>query len=159
VLGLLAIVLLLSGVWLWFFYRPAVPAAWNPELGEMQPMRIVHRLASTGAMWATAVLGALLVVRRWQRWPVALAMVMIAVAGAFSGDLVAWDQLALYAVTVGEEFRGLQAVFDDGVKFVLLDGTEIDVGTFRWWSVVHVALVPVAAAIVLVWRRLRRRRP
>jgi quinol-cytochrome oxidoreductase complex cytochrome b subunit len=158
VLGLLALVLLVTGVWLWFEYRPVVPAAWDPVLGERQPMRDVHRVASSVALTVATVQGGLLVVRRWRRWPLALLVVIPTAVAAFTGELVAWDQLSLFAVTVGENVRGLRAVFDDGVKFVLVDGTEVSVTTFRRWAVVHVALLPVAAAVAAAVAYLRARR-
>ena len=165
-LGLLALVLLVTGVWLWFEYRPSATApVWsdpvNPRQQGVHRMRIVHHVASTLAMSAAAALGVLLVLRRRRQWPIALLVPAAAVAGAFTGYLVAWDQLALSSVTVGTDLSGLRAAFDERVVYVLVEGTEVAAGTFRRWAALHVALLPVAAAIagLVTWVRARRARP
>ena len=48
---------------------------------------------------------------------------------SFTGYLLPWDQLALWAVTVGTNMMGYTPVFGDQVRFVLLGGVEIGTDT------------------------------
>ena len=44
---------------------------------------------------------------------------------SFTGYLLPWDQLALWAVAVGTNMMGYTPVFGQDVRFVLLGGAEI----------------------------------
>jgi quinol-cytochrome oxidoreductase complex cytochrome b subunit len=102
------------------------------------------------------VLGILEVDARRRSWPAAAAEVVLGLALSFTGFLLPWDQLALRAVTVGTNFRGMfSAAFDSQVKFVIVGGREISQATIRTWFIVHAAVLPVALAVSLA--ALRRR--
>jgi hypothetical protein len=78
--------------------------------------------------------------------------------GAVTGRLIAWDQLALWSVTVGVDRRGvLNAGDSEQARFVIVDGREVPLDTFRFWVMVHLLLLPVvcagAAAVAVVRRR------
>jgi quinol-cytochrome oxidoreductase complex cytochrome b subunit len=82
---------------------------------------------------------------------------VVAVAGSFTGQLLAWDQLALKAVTVGSSYRGMLDPLGDDVRFLIIAGTEVSQGSFLAWLLVHVVAVPAAAVAVglPLWRRMR----
>src|SRR5918996_1313471 len=66
-----------------------------------------------------------------------------------------WDQLALWAVTVGTNMMGYTPVFGDQVRFVLLGGAEIGTDTLLRWYVLHVLLLPFVLVVFLAihfWR-------
>ncbi|HEY9558245.1 MAG TPA: hypothetical protein VIR58_16025 [Acidimicrobiales bacterium] len=71
---------------------------------------------------------------------------------------VEWDQLALWAVTVGEGIDGYWvAGFDEGVRFVIADGHEVSQGEYATALLVHLG-APVLAAVALlvaVWTLVR----
>ena len=74
---------------------------------------------------------------------------------SFTGYLLPWDQLALWAVTVGTNMMGYTPVFGDQVRFVLLGGKEIGTDTLLRWYVLHVLFVPFVTVIFLAihfWR-------
>jgi hypothetical protein len=52
---------------------------------------------------------------------------------AFTGYLLPWDQLALWAVTVGTNMMGYMPVFGSQVRFELLGGFEIGPATLLRW--------------------------
>jgi hypothetical protein len=151
--------IVISGVPLVWRYVPAVvDTTWD---------RRVHRLSASTALWAALVWGlasaARSVARRRngrQRRDVAAASmtvlgVILVVLASVTGYLLPWDQLALWAVTVGSDIRGIDdAAFSDGVRFVLIGGTEISPGAYRIWTIVHTVLVPlaIAATFALRWR-------
>ena len=74
---------------------------------------------------------------------------------AFTGYLLPWDQLALWAVTVGTNMMGFTPVFGDQVRFVLLGGKQIGAETLLRWYVLHVLMLPFVLVIFLAihfWR-------
>jgi quinol-cytochrome oxidoreductase complex cytochrome b subunit len=142
------VVLVVTGVWLSFFYLPTSP----PE----QPMRVVHRTASIGFPLPVLALGLLHAVERRRSWPWGAGAFVLALGLSFTGYLLPWDQLALYAVTIGTNMRGLvTAAFSNEVKFVLVGSREISQGTIRTWFVVHAAVLPVLLALCLAGLRRR----
>src|SRR5205085_1280336 len=74
---------------------------------------------------------------------------------SFTGYLLPWDQLALWAVTVGTNMMGYTPVFGQQVRFVLLSGVEISSETLLRWYVLHVLLFPFIIVIFMAihfWR-------
>ncbi|MEN3271528.1 MAG: menaquinol-cytochrome c reductase cytochrome b subunit [Actinomycetota bacterium] len=160
VLGASLIVLALSGAPLVWKYRPSIVGMpWD---------RGVHRVSATIALWAAVIwalasAGRTIAERRrsegargnaFGAWMTAAAVVLIVIASV-TGFLLPWDQLALWAVTVGTNIRGVDdAAFSDGIRFVLINGTEISQGTYRFWTIVHTVLLPVALAVTfgVRWR-------
>ncbi|MDE0804624.1 MAG: hypothetical protein OSA99_15050 [Acidimicrobiales bacterium] len=177
ILSIEVVVLVVSGVALCFVYRPSAAQAWDDiyELhldgglsGEMllsQRVRSAHRLASVAAV-PTALIAAV-VHTVGARPPLrgaagivgAVALAAVALLASVTGFLLPWDQLALWAVTVGEEVGGYGFLFDDDVRFVLIGGVEVTPGTLLGWLVAHVALGAVSVALVgALWSAGRRSR-
>ena len=74
---------------------------------------------------------------------------------SFTGYLLPWDQLALWAVTVGTNMMGYTPVFGSQVRFVLLGGAEIGGPTLLRWYVLHVLMLPFVIVIFMAihfWR-------
>jgi quinol-cytochrome oxidoreductase complex cytochrome b subunit len=74
---------------------------------------------------------------------------------SFTGYLLPWDQLALWAVAVGTNMMGYSPVIGEQVRFVLLGGVEIGAETLLRWYVLHVLLFPFVTVIFLAihfWR-------
>ena len=157
------VVLAATGAYLFFEYRPTASAAWADIFGadptEVQGWRVVHRGASFAAVATAMAAGVLMVaaaVRSAGRWALAGSVVAVVVAGSFTGYLLPWDQLALWAVTVGTDVGGYELLWTDDVRFVLLGGVEVGTSTLRWWMVVHLVLGTAALVLpVLGWRRIR----
>lgn len=147
----LTLVLVLTGVPLIWLYSP------DPEAGSAW-LGTTHRVASTLLLNAAVVYLIVVVARRQDRWrwPHASGLVVLVFLLGFTGYLLAWDQLALYAVTVGTDIRGVLEPFSDEVKFVLLGGAEITASTYRSWVLVHLVALPLAglAGLWLVRRRV-----
>jgi hypothetical protein len=102
--------------------------------------------------------------RRRSEVPAIVAPLAIFVLIGFTsstGLSLRWDQLALEAVTVGSDFgAGIwHAAFDDGIVFVLVDGSEVEQSVYAQLAIVHTIGLPLlilAGLGVLAWRRLRR---
>lgn len=89
----------------------------------------------------------------WLRRHVGVA---IAAAGAaliawYTTALVRWDQVALWAVTVGGDIDGYwPAAFDDRVRFVLIDNREVSQSSYAVALALHL-VTPVLAVIGLAY--------
>lgn len=98
----------------------------------------------------------------------AVAVRLVAAAVAVVGSIVAsltwglvrWDQVALWAVTVGESFSGLwkPAVSDD-VRFLIIGGAEVGQSTYLRALVIHLGAPVVAAVALLAAEWIGRDRP
>ena len=74
---------------------------------------------------------------------------------SFSGYLLPWDQLALWAVTVGTNMAGFVPVIGNEVKFALLAGVEVSGATLLRFYVLHVLAFPFILVLFLAvhfWR-------
>ena len=60
-------------------------------------------------------------------WVIGVILLTLTLLLSFTGYLLPWDQLALWAVTVGTNMIGYTPVFGRDVRFVLLGGAEIGV--------------------------------
>jgi quinol-cytochrome oxidoreductase complex cytochrome b subunit len=142
--------LVLTGVLLFFVYRPTRPGV--VELPEL--VRVVHRLVSwdvlpTSVAYLATALGATW--RRARRIFAAASLVLGCLGASFTGFLLPWDQVALWAVRVGPDVGGFRSVFLDATRFFLIDSVEVGVDTMQRWLTVHVvlgaALTGIAVAI------------
>ncbi len=159
-----AVVLAVTGVWLTFNYRPNAAQAWRdldmPSAG-IGWARLTHQVAT--ALLVPLVVAFLVVgVVASRRWRPATALLVTTLALTWTGFLLPWDQLALWAVTVGTDYQGMiAAAFNDDVRFVLIGGVEISQATLRLWFLVHTVALTVAFAglLALAARSVRSRPP
>jgi hypothetical protein len=171
----LLVALAASGFALSTRYRPGTAEGLRDiGRGAAVDLRDAHRLLSTLLLWTGVGLvasGLGLAIQRHRRdedrrstvWTGVLpVLLLVAIAlAAFTGNAIAWDQLALAAVTVGSDLDGIwAAAFDDGIVFVLVDGRELSQADYARGVIAHVALVPLVL-LGLGWATARRltRRP
>ena len=86
---------------------------------------------------------------------VGVILLLLTLLLSFTGYLLPWDQLALWAVTVGTNMAGFVPVIGAQVKFALLGGVEVTAGTLLRWYVLHVLFLPFIIVIFLAvhfWR-------
>ncbi|MGH9111874.1 MAG: hypothetical protein ACRDZN_06200 [Acidimicrobiales bacterium] len=140
--------LMVSGLPLIWLYEPDRQGGGR---GGFWWLREAHTVASTmllGAVAGVIVVLAVAGVRQLRvppGWIVALGALVVAGVGQISGQLLAWDQLALRAVTTGDHIRGVVDALSDDVRFLLIDGTEVSRGAYAVWAGIHVLAVPLIA--------------
>lgn len=178
---LLYLILTVTGVLLMFYYRPTVDLAYRDmkdldfavTLGKF--MRNAHRW-SAQAMVVFVILhmvrvfltGAYKKPREFN-WGVGVLLLSLTLFLSFTGYLLPWDQLAMWAVTVGTNmagatpFAGNEGPFSsmlgvritNDVRFVLLGGTVVGENTLLRFYVMHCVAVPLVAGVLLMlhfWR-------
>ena len=149
-------ILLVTGVYGVFFYRPTAAAAY----ADMEVLRsevtlgLITRWIHRTAAWLVLLLTAAGVVTAavqsgWRRASPWAVLIPLTSAMGFTGFLLPWNQLALWSITVGTNMTGFTPVFGDNVRFVLLDGMEVSTTTLRTWLLIHILLLPLLAALVV----------
>jgi quinol-cytochrome oxidoreductase complex cytochrome b subunit len=170
VVGALVAILIVTGLWLTFRYRPDRAEAYanvqSLEHGKpLLTMRHAHLVATwllafAGLVLGVASFGLFVVRKRWVALSLPLFGALLAFIAAVSGLLLPWDQIALNSVTVGSNIEGYTKILgNDNVKYVIVGRTEIEPNAFVAWFWTHVgatvAVVAVLAATAFVMRRRR----
>jgi quinol-cytochrome oxidoreductase complex cytochrome b subunit len=163
----LFILLTITGIFLMFYYTPSAETAYadvqalstNVAFGSL--MRNLHRwgahlmvLSVFLHMSRVFYHGAYKPPREFN-WVVGVVLLFLTLLLSFSGYLLPWDQLALWAVTVGTNMASFVPVIGAQVKFGLLAGVEVTASTLLRFYVLHVLFFPFIIVIFMAvhfWR-------
>lgn len=164
---LMFLILTATGIWLMFYYVPAVPEAYDSMhllntgvvLGRF--VRNLHRWAAHGmviAVWLhmTRVFftGSYKRPREFN-WVIGVGLFLVTVALSFTGYLLPWDQLAYWAISVGSNMAKSMPVLGTSIQRLLLGGSEVGPITLIRWYTLHVVLLPVVCLFLMAthfWR-------
>ena len=162
-----------SAIWLFANYRPTgvVPFGTPSRLADPDLVQRWNESILTWWLWAAVILVVAVsaaAVRRRSAPPfpvvVGAASTLVSAAVAvWTRPAVQWDQLALWAVDPRTDLDGYGApILGEGVRFVLVEGTEISIGTYTGSLVIHfgaMALGALASGMVgwTLWRSSRER--
>jgi quinol-cytochrome oxidoreductase complex cytochrome b subunit len=163
----LFIVLTVTGIFLMFFYRPTATQAWD-DIYTLQTSITFGLLVRNMHRWAAHLMvlsvflhmarvfyhGAYKPPREFN-WVVGVILLLLTLLLAFTGYLLPWDQLAIWAVTVGTSFANYTPLVANEANFVLLGGVVVGPETLLRWYVLHVIALPFVLTIFLgvhFWR-------
>ncbi|NQU23744.1 MAG: cytochrome b N-terminal domain-containing protein, partial [Candidatus Nealsonbacteria bacterium] len=176
----------ITGVLLMFYYRPTLQWAYNDMLAlrdvvSLGVLREVHRWAAH-AMVITVMLHMYRVFLtgsykrpREFNWVVGVTLLLLTLLLSFTGYLLPWDQLAMWAITVGSNMAGavpllghegpLQQILTVGgidmitsgsdARFALLGARAVSEETLNRFYVLHCVGIPLVAAFLMAvhfWR-------
>jgi quinol-cytochrome oxidoreductase complex cytochrome b subunit len=160
-------ILVVTGVLLMFYYRPAVPHAYNDmtDLSFVVSagvfLRNLHRW-SAHAMVALVFLHMVVTFFRGAyrpprefNWILGVVLFLTTVLLSYTGYLLPWDQLAYWAVTVGTNMAKAAPLVGEKLRFLLLGGHGIDENALVRFYVLHCVVLPLAAVLVIalhLWR-------
>lgn len=163
----LFILLTITGIFLMFYYVPTAERAYvdvqalSTSVAFGSLVRNMHRwgahlMVLTVFLHMSRVFyhGAYKPPREFN-WMVGVILLLLTLLLSFSGYLLPWDQLALWAVTVGSNMAGFVPVVGDQVKFALLAGPEVSANTLLRFYVLHVLFFPFIIVIFMAvhfWR-------
>ena len=88
-------------------------------------------------------------------WVVGVVLLVLTLVLSFTGYLLPWDQLALWAVTVGHGIGGSSPYVGDEVQTIVFGGFEIGQPALIRFYTLHVIALPLLAAIMMAvhfWR-------
>lgn len=160
-------ILTFTGVFLMFYYVPAVPDAYfsiieiEDSVTFGQFMRNLHRWAAHAMvilvflhMTRVFYTGAYKPPRDFN-WALGVVLFFVTTLMSFTGYLLPWDQLAFWAITVGTSLGGATPFIGDEVRKALLGGFEIGEATLIRWYTLHVIFLPLLTIFLVAthfWR-------
>ena len=182
----LFLVLTFTGLLLMFYYRPTVEYAFVDilDLREQVPfgiMREVHRWGAHAMvisvwihMFRVFMTGSYKPPREFN-WVIGVILLVLTLLLSFTGYLLPWDQLAIWAITVGSNMaratpflgnEGPGAALlslgnvrlihaGDDARFALLGGTFVGEGALLRFYVLHCVGLPLGIAVLMAvhfWR-------
>jgi quinol-cytochrome oxidoreductase complex cytochrome b subunit len=161
------LVLTITGVLLMFYYIPSITTAYQ-NMKDIQAtvtfgqiLRNLHRYAAH-AMVITVFLhmcrvfytGSYKAPREFN-WVIGVILLFTTFLLSFTGYLLPWDQLSLWAVTVGTNMIGATPVIGGQLRFLAIGGFEVGQGALIRFYTLHVVGLPLLAAVLMAahfWR-------
>lgn len=173
-LGLLSLFLygslVLTGVYLMFYYIPHPDAAWR-SMGDLEfvvPYGIVTRnLHRWGAHAMVAIvllhLGRVYLTGGYKapreaNWVAGVGLAVLTLGLSFTGYLLPWDQLAFWAVTVGSKMVASVPVIGDAAALLLLGDQTVGEAALLRFYVLHCVVLPVALTGIVAFHLYRVRK-
>lgn len=161
------VILTITGVFLMFYYVPAVPDAYysiqalETDVFMGSFVRNMHRWAAH----AMVIVVFLHMVRvfytgaykppRDFNWVLGVVLLAVTFLLSFTGYLLPWDQLAYWAITVGANMAGATPFIGNEVKFALVGGYQLGQATLVRWYTLHVLFLPLLTIVLMsmhFWR-------
>jgi quinol-cytochrome oxidoreductase complex cytochrome b subunit len=165
--AVLYLILFISGVYLMFFYTPAVPDAYfdmhnlATQVAFGQFVRNIHRW-SAHLMVVVVLLHLLRVfysgaykAPRQFNWVIGVVLLLLTLGLSFTGYLLPWDQLAFWAITVGTSIAGYAPILGQSAQHILIGSTDVGPAALLRFYVLHIYVLPAALTLVLcvhIWR-------
>src|SRR5512132_3400387 len=165
--AVLFVILVLTGVYLMFFYTPAVGTAYGDMqrlrtgVGFGQLVRNVHRWSAHLMVLAVLLhLARVFFAGAYKRprqfnWVLGVGLLVATLAFSFTGYLLPWDQLSYWAVTVGTNLVNYVPLLGGTIRDLLLGGAQIGQATLLRFYALHVFVLPAALTVLLalhIWR-------
>ncbi len=159
--------LIVSGVYLMFFYVPSPTTAYGniqflqTSVPFGQFIRNVHRWSAHLMVVAVMAHMAKVFYRgaykppREFNWVIGVVLLVLTLLMSFTGYLLPWDQLAYWAITVGTSLAAYVPFVGKQVSQLLLGGPQVSSATLLRFYVLHVAMLPVIlvmAIVIHLWR-------
>ena len=185
----LFMVLTVTGILLMFYYRPTVEYAYMDivDLREQVPLGIMRELHRWAAhlmvitvwlhMFRVFMTGSYKPPREFN-WAIGVILLVLTLLLSFTGYLLPWDQLAIWAVTVGTnmaratpflghegpgasllQIGGISLVHaGNDVRFALLGGRFVGEATLLRFYVLHCVALPFVVIILMALHFFRIRK-
>ncbi|MFZ4814582.1 MAG: cytochrome b [Phototrophicaceae bacterium] len=145
----------ITGLFLMVWYTPSPVIAYsnmidilgNVPLGKF--FRDLHRLGAEGMviivflhMLRTFFTGSYKKPRQFT-WLSGVVLLLVTLVLSFSGYLLPWDQLALWAVTIGASMVEATPLLGDQLNLVVRGGPDMGANGLLRWYLAHVLLLPL----------------
>src|SRR3954453_11374460 len=184
---LMFLMTVITGIYLMFYYRPVAEYAYADmkylefDMPFGMLMRNMHRWAAHAMivfvwlhMFRVFLTGSYKPPREFN-WIVGVLLLVLTLLLSFTGYLLPWDQLSIWAVTVGSnmaratpllgnegpgasllELNGVKLITSGSdAKFALLGGRSVGEMTLNRFYVLHCVAIPLAASLLIMihfWR-------
>ena len=155
-----------TGVLLMFYYRPVIEYAYQ-DIQDLRAhvtlglLREIHRWGAHAMiisiwlhMMRVFLTGSYKPPREFN-WVIGVLLLVTTFLLSFSGYLLPWDQLSLWAITVGTNIGGAAPIVGSQVNFLLTGDYQIGQAALIRFYALHVIFLPLAAAFLMAvhfWR-------
>ena len=163
----LFLLLTITGVFLMFYYVPSTNDAYS-NINQFSSAISFGLLTRNMHRWAAHLMvvsvtlhmirvfyhGAYKPPREFN-WVVGVLLFFVTLFLSFTGYLLPWDQIAIWAITVGTNLAPYTPLLGDAVYKVLVGGGAVAQSTLIRFYVGHVILLPLAGALLMAvhfWR-------
>ncbi len=173
----LFIILSVTGVVLMFLYVPSIERAYQ-SIKDIEYVvsygwliRRMHRWAAHGMVlfvflhmirvFLTAAYRSTHVTPGGQRplnWLIGVVLLLLTMLLSYTGYLLPWDQLALWAIVIGANIAAATPFIGQDVRFFMQGGTIIGQNTILLWYAMHVAILPLLTLGLISWHMWRIRK-
>ena len=163
----LFLILVATGILLMFYYVPSTTQAYDRMLDLRGSvafgtfLRNMHRWSAHGMvalvflhMCRVFFTGSYKKPREFN-WVLGVVLFLVTLFLSFTGYLLPWDQLAVWAITVGTSIAGYAPVMGKEMKFLLLGDATVGQEALLRFYVLHVAVLPVVMTLLIAihfWR-------
>ena len=176
----LFLVLIVTGILLMFYYRPTTIHAF-PDMKDLAYAATLGRLLRNMHRWAAHLMVVVVILHmvrvfltgaykppREYNWVIGVILLALTLFLSYTGYLLPWDQLALWAVTVGAQMAANTPVIGNegpfrlpfittanDARFALIGGTSVGDATLIRFYVLHCMAVPFIFSVFLcvhLWR-------
>jgi quinol-cytochrome oxidoreductase complex cytochrome b subunit len=163
----LFILLTITGLFLMFYYIPSVDTAYQ-NVADLQFVAVFGDIIRNMHRWAAHAMvitvwlhmarvfyqGAYKPPREFN-WVIGTFLLLITLLLSFSGYLLPWDQLAIWAITVGTNMAKYAPIVGPYTRYLLLGGDQVAQGALIRFYVLHVIALPLIGFLLMVvhfWR-------
>jgi quinol-cytochrome oxidoreductase complex cytochrome b subunit len=173
----LFLILSLTGIILMMLYVPSVERAYH-SIKDLEFVvsygwfiRRMHRWAAhlmvaavylhMFRVFLTAAYRSTSMTKRGMRglnWIIGMVLLLLTMLLSYTGYLLPWDQLALWAITIGANIADAAPIIGPKIKFFMQGGTLIGQNTLILWYTMHVAILPLLVVVLLSWHMWRIRK-
>ncbi len=163
----LFIILTITGILLMFYYVPSVEQAYARMLDLRSSvlfgdyLRNMHRWAAHAMVlfvflhMARVFFTGCYYKPKEFNWVVGIGLFLLTLFLSFTGYLLPWDQLALWAIQVGTSIASYTPVIGPQIRYVLIGSTTLGQEALIRFYTLHVIVLPLAAAVLIAvhfWR-------
>jgi quinol-cytochrome oxidoreductase complex cytochrome b subunit len=150
-----------TGILLLLYYRPSAEEAYESVqflMAEVQfgwLVRSIHAWSANLMIFALFVhMLSVLLLRAYRppreiTWLSGMALLGLALGLGFTGYLLPWNTLALFATKVGTDIPGAVPVVGDFIRLVLRGGEDVTGATLTRFYGIHVAILPALTTACL----------
>jgi quinol-cytochrome oxidoreductase complex cytochrome b subunit len=163
----LFIVLTVTGLYLMFYYVPSLQHAYQ-DMYDLKFVVTFGNVIRNMHRWAAH----LMVITVWLHvarvfytgaykkprefnWAIGTTLLLITLLLSFTGYLLPWDQLSIWAITVGTNMARYAPLAGPYTRYLLLGGKVVGASALLRFYVLHVVGLPLVAFLLMVvhfWR-------
>lgn len=160
-------ILTATGLLLMLYYHPSVPQAYH-DMKELQFtvsngmfLRNLHRWPAHAMVFIVFLHMLRVFYHKAYRpprefnWVIGVVLLLLTLLLSYTGYLLPWDQLAIWAVSVGTNMVKAMPILGPQIRYLLLGGNIVGENALLRFYVLHCVILPLALVVLValhLWR-------